>query len=383
MQQGDIVNLKIDRLSYNGGRGVGRYDGLVVFVPETAPNELIEAKIVAVKKNFTEAELIKILEPSPFRRKPPCPVAGVCGGCSWQHVVYEEQLRQKEAFLRYALARALREKTGEPPQYGITILPAPSEFRYRNRIQIHVEGAEYGFYAKRSREIVSIEDCLIAEAELLKNFSPNLSAGSLEISLDEFGQRHIRELDKGGPSFAQVNTQQNEVLRAVVVDYVARIGQGLRRAFDIYCGDGNLSFPILDRLPALQLEGVELSKAAVQRARDRANKSGFNSRAKFISADAQVYLKTLKSDDVDAAVMILDPPRAGLGKSTVSEISRLGSCGLRGVILISCDLGSFERDVGLLQEQFSLIDVTGIDMFPQTEYVEVVSLFLSRAAQKP
>ena len=383
MQRGDVVTLRIDRLSYNGGRGVGRYEGVVVFVPETAPNEFVEVKITAVKKNFAEAELIKILEPSPSRRMPPCPVAGVCGGCSWQHIVYPEQLRQKEAILRHALARALREKGGEHSQYGLTIRPAPSEFRYRNRIQIHVEGARFGFYAKRSRELVSIEDCLIAESALLENFAPIISQGSLEVSFDEQGRRQIRELDERGPSFAQVNTRQNEELRATVVNYVERIGQGLRRVLDIYCGDGNLSFPVIEKFQSLHLTGVELSKSTVRRAQDTANKSGFADRVEFIAGDAQAYLKKLSSSEVDASVMILDPPRAGLGRDTISEISRWASHGLLGVVLISCDLGSFERDAGLLREHFSLVDVTGIDMFPQTEYIEIVSLFLSRAAQKP
>ncbi len=381
MLSGDVITLRMERLSYNGGRGIGRFEGLVVFVAETAPDELIEAKVTAVKKNFAEAELIRVLEPSTARRLPPCPVFSRCGGCCWQHITYPEQLNQKEAFLRHSLTRALRTRVGDVTNITVQMVAAPDEFRYRNRVQVHIEGEQFGFYAKRSRELVPITDCLITEAALLENFHPAPAASHVELSFDEAGKPVARELDDEGPSFAQVNTKQNAVLQKAVTEYVRQIHREPSRVFDFYCGDGNLSRPLLKQFHSLRLTGVELSKSAVHRAVELANRNGFAAKSEFKAADVGKYLAKLGPSDVEGAILIFDPPRAGLGRALVAEAMRLSSH-LLGLILVSCDLASFERDVGLLSDAFELKSVTGIDMFPQSDYVEAVALFLSRAAHK-
>ena len=80
LKPGDKLTVHIDRLAI-GGRGVARHEGLVIFVSDTAPDEDVEIQLTFVKKNFAEAKLLSIVKASPHRRKPPCPVAGICGGC--------------------------------------------------------------------------------------------------------------------------------------------------------------------------------------------------------------------------------------------------------------------------------------------------------------
>ncbi len=376
---GDKIRLKIDRLSYNGGRGVGRFDGgLVVFVSDTAPDELAEVEITAIKKNFAEAQLLQIIEPSPCRRESPCPVAQKCGGCTWQHIHYDEQLRQKEQLLKRNLDLAIK-KANRSTAYNFQMIAAPQEFRYRNRVQVHVKNSSFGFYEKNSRNLVAINDCLIAEKALLEHFPKNLDDGTYELSFDGSSQRHIRRIDDSGPAFSQVNTQQNGALQESVLRYMEQISPQPIHLFDFYCGSGNLSFPVLTRFESLAATGVESSPEAVTRAREIAKSSGFQSRAEFIPGDALQYLRKLRQNDASQSVFILDPPRAGLGKKVIFELARVPP---RGVILVSCDLGALERDVGLLLDTFTLEEVTAIDMFPQTEYLEIVCLFLPRGAQK-
>ncbi len=88
------VQLQIQDVAF-GGKGVARDQGKAVFVPFTIEGELITAKIVREKKQFAEAELIELLEPSPHRAAPECPYFGRCGGCSYQHISYEHQLELK------------------------------------------------------------------------------------------------------------------------------------------------------------------------------------------------------------------------------------------------------------------------------------------------
>src|SRR5690606_18099547 len=130
MKVGDRVEVHCDRLSYGGGRAVGRRGGAVIFVRGAAPNETVVAQIEKAHKNFFEAYAIDILTPSPNRRKSICPVFGECGGCSSQHIQYDTQLSSKEGFLRHTLRNFISS------DFKITMWAAPDEYNYRNRIQV-------------------------------------------------------------------------------------------------------------------------------------------------------------------------------------------------------------------------------------------------------
>ncbi len=86
-----MIDLKIENL-VQGGRGVGRTEGKAVFVPYTLPGEMIRCQVTRDKKKYSEAELVEVLEPSPQRQVPVCPVFTECGGCQWQHLSYPQQL---------------------------------------------------------------------------------------------------------------------------------------------------------------------------------------------------------------------------------------------------------------------------------------------------
>ena len=100
------VTLDIDRLSY-GPYGIGRVDGRVLMVPHTAPGDTITANVIEERERFSIAELAQVLEPSPARRSPPCPYVGRCGGCSWQHLNYELQLKAKQQNVEDSLRSAI------------------------------------------------------------------------------------------------------------------------------------------------------------------------------------------------------------------------------------------------------------------------------------
>ena len=99
-----LVKLDIDALSY-GPYGVGRVDGKAVMVPHTAPGDQIEARITESKQRYAIGEIVRLLRPSSARQNPPCPYVGACGGCSWQHITYETQLKAKEQSVSDALRR--------------------------------------------------------------------------------------------------------------------------------------------------------------------------------------------------------------------------------------------------------------------------------------
>ncbi|MBN2032307.1 MAG: 23S rRNA (uracil(1939)-C(5))-methyltransferase RlmD [Deltaproteobacteria bacterium] len=104
MRKGNIIELKIDRIA-QGGRGVGRSQGLVVFVEGAIPGDTVRALLKTKKKDFAEAGVVEIILSSPDRVQAACPYFGYCGGCRWQHVTYERQLEYKKSLVMEAMCR--------------------------------------------------------------------------------------------------------------------------------------------------------------------------------------------------------------------------------------------------------------------------------------
>ena len=120
----------IDRMAY-GGRGVGRVNGYVVFVADTAPGDRVRARLWRVRSAYAEADLVEVQTPSEARTAPPCPHFGPCGGCVWQHLAYGAQLAAKESIVRESLAHlgGLRDLAVGP------ILPMADPWYYRNKME--------------------------------------------------------------------------------------------------------------------------------------------------------------------------------------------------------------------------------------------------------
>jgi 23S rRNA (uracil1939-C5)-methyltransferase len=154
----DEVTVQIQRLAY-GGRGVGRVDGFVVFVPDTAPGDVARVRLLKVKRSYGEGQVVAIESPSPLRTTPPCPYFGPCGGCTWQHVPYEIQTQVKESIVRESL-----EHIGGLKDLPILpILPAPDPWGYRNKMEFtfHQDGS-IGLHMRGAFDrIVDVDRCLI------------------------------------------------------------------------------------------------------------------------------------------------------------------------------------------------------------------------------
>ena len=137
LKKGSVVELTIESTAFKG-KGVGRIDGMAVFVPGTAPGDKVEARITRKKKKFIEAKLLNILSPSELRIEPRCRHANTCGGCTWQHLPYSEQLASKEQHVRDHIERI----AGLNPDIVQPILGCEKQFYYRNKM-------EYSFSTRR------------------------------------------------------------------------------------------------------------------------------------------------------------------------------------------------------------------------------------------
>jgi 23S rRNA (uracil1939-C5)-methyltransferase len=159
VRKDDVVELDVDSLAY-GGNGVARLNGFVVFVRRGLPGDRVRARVTKVKRGFAEALAVDVVEPSAQRVEAPCAHYPACGGCRFQDLAYERQVAEKEAQVRDALRRI--GGIAEPPLEPI--LPAESQFHYRNKLEYSFtrtpSGPALGFHkAGRWDEVLEIERC--------------------------------------------------------------------------------------------------------------------------------------------------------------------------------------------------------------------------------
>lgn len=361
--------LKIDSLAFGNGAGVARHNGMVVFVAGGCPGDEVTAKITLVKKNFAEAIIKEINVPSPSRITPPCPVAGDCGGCSWQHVDYQTQLQQKDGIIQKNLTPILDKST----QLN-SIIPSPKKLNYRNRIQLHKKGAQWGYYKSKSSEIVAIDSCMIAENDLNEHLVLAKKDSSLpntcRVELQSFPNGNVehsitaKERDEIG--FSQVNSAINDLLVDKLVTLTGNLE--FHNIHDLYAGNGNFSFPLAQKHPEHKVFSVELNRKAHEDAFKLCQKIK-PSNLQLIHAPVETYLKSalVSPDDLT----IVDPPRAGLQKTALEQLVSLSG---KHLIYISCDPMTLKRDlVELIRSAgFRVSWVQPFDMFPQTPHMEVM-----------
>ena len=158
-----VVELLIDKL-VQGGDGLATHDGMKVFVPFSAPQERVRARIVTRKRDYAVAEIDQILEPSPLRVSAPCPHYGMCGGCQLQHINYQGQLVVKKLYVNETLQRIGQVFV---PVRNVTTEAGP--WHYRNKTQYPVgstgNGMTIGFFKRGTHDLLDVPECLLHPEE--------------------------------------------------------------------------------------------------------------------------------------------------------------------------------------------------------------------------
>ncbi len=168
LKKNDCVTLNVQALLGNGNGLCKTDDGFVVFVPGTAPGDVIKAHVIKVTKSYAVAKILEIVQPSPYRNEDGCPFAKSCGGCTFQHISYEEECKFKENTVNDALSRIGGLDIKVEKFHG-----AKNVCGYRNKavypIGTDKEGkAISGFYAQSSHRIVQHNECMISNPEFVK-----------------------------------------------------------------------------------------------------------------------------------------------------------------------------------------------------------------------
>ncbi|MBI2947401.1 MAG: class I SAM-dependent RNA methyltransferase [Verrucomicrobia bacterium] len=365
---GAQFELQIADLAF-GGEGVARIGEFVVFVPFVIPGERVEVEIVEVKKRFARARLLKILQASPDRVAPQCRYFGDCGGCQYQHIAYDAQLRLKHKQILDVFQRlgGFHEAVIDP------VVPCPQPYGYRNRIMVRSQwdkfkqGLNIGFIRADNRLVVDIEECQIAEPalnqELLNVRANPPPKGGLKVVLRVAPD----DWDVPKDSFFQNNFHLLPKLVEVVQDRVR--SSGVRHLADVYCGVGFFSIELANLVESFV--GIELDRMAIQAARNNAASRGRTNGEYLAGAAQEVLPSILRRFPPDQTAVVLDPPRKGCQPETLDLLERVRPA---QIVYVSCHPATLARDVKRLCANgvYQLSRVTPLDMFPQTQHVECV-----------
>src|SRR5215468_11317538 len=426
----DELLLSIEKLIY-GGEGLAHAEGNTVFVPYVLPGEQVRAAVRNRKKKLIHTSLVKVEQPAATRIAAPCPHFQVCGGCDYQHIDVAEQVRQKKEILRETLSRlggvswngAIADHTAQP--YG-----------YRNRAQWAYREAmprALGYFLPESARIVAIDQCPVLSPALhgaftkLQEMARNntLPTGLLEIeafadctdakialnaAFERFA-KPVKDLvadfrgalpsleslllldqsknrfELSGPgylqhraggfsyrvnhlSFFQVNRFLIEELLLAVVG-----GKQGSLALDLYAGVGFFTLPLAKAFSRVM--SVDANLAATRDLQVNAESAGAT-----VVTENEHTEEFLKKFRELPDLVILDPPRAGLGADTAARLAKLGA---PEIVYLSCDPSTLARDLAVLTqserrpsiaiaptERYEIAEVHLFDLFPQTFHIEAL-----------
>nr|WP_281261613.1 TRAM domain-containing protein [Geodermatophilus tzadiensis] len=397
----------------HGGHCVARAEGRVVFVRHALPGERVVARVTEDRQpGYCRADAVEVLEAAPDRVERPCPYSGPgrCGGCDWQHVAHEGQLRLKADVVREQLTRLGGLDAADPVLRDLAVeaLPGgPLRWRSRARFAVGRDGVP-GLRRHRSHDVVPLGDCPItvesAARAVLDRRWPG--AGAVDVAVDSAGAVTTTRLDRRGvptstrvlrpgadvpaepagraarraggrdwevegTGFWQVHGAAADALVGAVAAYAGvRAGDTV---LDLYAGAGLFGGALA---PAAGDTGrvVCVESDAEACAAAEANLAGLPQAEVWQGeVDAEGLTGLLEELGGTPDVVVLDPPRAGAGPA-VSRV--LAGTGARAVVYVACDPASLGRDTAVFAAAgYRLAELRGFDAFPMTAHVECVALF--------
>jgi tRNA/tmRNA/rRNA uracil-C5-methylase (TrmA/RlmC/RlmD family) len=379
------LEVRIENLT-NEGSGVARVDGWVVFVPFALPGELVRCRIYRNHKNYSNADLVEVLEASADRVSPRCELFGQCGGCQYQHLAYDRQLEWKRRQVEELLLHMARLEHPVQP-----VISSPQQYGYRSKITPHFhrpkggEVAEIGFLRAGTRNaMVDVESCPIAMPalnEALGRAREAARAGSYKNGATLLLRAGVNGVltRPDAITVEQVGGMRFEFLAGdffqnnpfILADFVAHAvdqaaASGARFLVDAYCGSGLFGICAAPRFE--EVIGVEISETAVARA---AHNAALNHLAncRFLAADASAIFSQVPHAGQETVVLI-DPPRAGCSEAFLQQLFQFGP---RRVVYVSCNPATQMRDLVLFTAAgYRLGTVQPFDLFPQTKHLECV-----------
>ena len=393
---GDIKEVNIIS-NTNLGDGVGRIENKPIYIKNAVSKDKLEVKITRVNKKYLQGEIVKIVKESEDRVKPLCPYFPKCGGCTFWNVNINKENEIKENYIKRLF-----------PNVKVNTIISNNEINYRNKVTFHIHNGKLGYYQKNSNNLVIIEECLILNKEinkikkyletldltkvteimirysnnydeLLINFKGQLkdynnlkkikNIKSIYINNDlEYGNQTIKEKINNlefliGPnSFFQINTNMIANLYNSIKNFITPSSSLL----DLYCGTGTIGIYLNEYFE--HILGIDIVKENIENA-------FLNKEINKIDNISFQHKDASSIENTYFDVVIVDPPRAGLGEKTKEHLLNINS---KIIIYVSCNPNTLKKDIEKLKEKYQLVEITPVNMFPKTEHIECVSLLIHK-----
>ena len=394
--------MKIEKLD-NYGRGITYLDSKICFVYEALKEEDVDIELIVNKAKYSEARVIKINKESINRVKPKCKYYQMCGSCHLMHMNNCQQKKFKIDKTIDIIYKFAKQKV------NIDKLESANFLNYRNKVTLHVEGNELGYYETKSNKLMNIDKCLLLDNkinELIKILNKNLVENDLvktiTIKLGNKTQELMLILDKKmtnyrnllkyvdvlimenkyytdkkvitsfignkkyiirKDSFFQINSIITEKMYEEILKIIKQVKA--INVLDLYCGSGTIGIYIASSVK--KVIGIEVVKDAIKDAEDNKKLNKVDN-ISFILGKVEDKISEIK-DYYDT--IIVDPPRSGLDKKTIEVLLKMKPTNL---IYVSCDQVTFARDINLLSSIYQIDFIKLFDMFPNTYHVESVCL---------
>lgn len=407
-----------------GGDGILKSDGLVIFVPFTAPDDQVTIEMVSKKKNFARGHLRILHAPGPDRIPPVCPYFTTCGGCQLQHINYPAQLEIKRRFIEDALHRIAK-----IPMHVPAIIPAPHQYAYRCHVTLrmkpHSTGFQAGYTSWDHLHFIPItqcpifcasEDSIVRDVQQLLASLDNQGIQDAHLRLFKSQDNYLLALQciPHPPSNVEsvckqwlhthpsiqaivINTPSEKIIygtpiceteslgisaifspfgflqnfpeqRDVIYNSILADAPKGKKVLDLYCGIGITS--LLFAQQGNTVIGIELNPESIAIAEQNALRNHIHTTtfyAKRVEEVSASFLKTFQPDSV-----LCNPPREGLDPSVIEALI---ACRVPDIQYLSCMPSTLARDLKLFTAHgYTIKKIQGFDMFPQTTHVETLVL---------
>lgn len=399
-----MYKVEVTKLDHQG-RGIAKINDKIIFIPNALPEETVDVDIILEKKKYYEGIIKETINASDKRIKSICPYFEECGGCQFLNMNYQDSLDYKQNKVEEIMNKYLDIKIKIN-----NIVACDNNLYYRNKTTFQVKN-DIGFFKEKTNTLIPVDKCYISDIkinDIYKAIKDNINLTNVKQVIiratkntlesmvifktsnyidnkkiidilkkkvdsiyinDEliYGKGKIIEnlCNKNfyisPSSFFQVNTLQAEKLYNKAIAYADIKKEDT--VLDLYCGTGTIGIVASDK--AKKVIGIELNKEAIKDANENKKLNNINN-IEFYAGDVG---KILNKNNYKPDIIIVDPPRAGLDSLALSQILNIRP---KKLVYVSCDLMTLARDLKLLSNDYDILELTPVDMFPYTAHVESV-----------
>ncbi len=424
----DLIQCHIKKI-VNNGYGLATHQGKTLLVEKVLPNETVLCQPLAIHRSYIKAEPIKILSPSPFRTSPVCNKNSECGGCDFSYTYYPNQIHVKNAVLKDTIKRLAGIDIS-----SIKTVPSNKAIGYRSRIRLKIKAHKgTGYFSRGSNNFVPVGRCPLANFQIRRvqrNISKIISGYSRADQLEEIelispprsdrpfailkshDLKHGKELAteflkeallsgvmicnydsriilgnkyidwpyeintsygtkqfiiKTEPGcFSQINWSQNLKVINDIVEVTNKLG--CKKILDLYSGFGNIAISLATL--GKTVLAIEQNRQAVLSLKNNIKLLGLdNIKAKCTYSGKA--LREIRKMGQTFNMCIVDPPRAGIRKET---LTRLVNMKFQHLLYLSCNPATLARDLKILfKAGYNVSHITIYDFFPQTWHIETLT----------